>query len=525
MAPSLCSDGNRHSGLVMFNAELDKDKTDLFFYKAIAVVFFIRLVISAWLPITGDEAYFVVWGHNLDYGYYDHTPFVGWLLTVLLTISDATWWLRLPSVLLPLFISLVIYHLLKTRQSEVALWVALSFLVAPVNIINVLITNDTSLIFFSFVSGWYFYQALTNDSDKHSYYHFILCGLFLGLAFISKYFAVFLGFTYGLYIIFFHHDRKSLTGLLLIFLMVLPFVFINIFWNYNNCWSNILFNLYNRATNESDSLINLSKYIAVLIYLLSPVMIYYIFKNIRQFKVVNQVKHNHVYLWLTVIPLILFLLLTVRKLIGLHWLLSFYPFAFIALAPLLKINQWRNTFYFMLLLSVIHLAGLIMLLMFPVSIFTSNVTAQQNAAFGKNPHHFLDQLKKYEKKYIFSTISYGVASIASHYSNKDFIVFGEGSVHGRADDKITDFKNLNGKNILILKRSKSSLEYYKVFFEKTERKTIEKNNIRYELLLGQGFKYEVYRENILKKVNQDYYNIPDWLPVGACGFKEKYNLD
>lgn len=509
----------------MFNAELNKENSQSFFYRALAIVFVIRLIISAWLPITGDEAYFVVWGHNLDYGYYDHTPFVGWLLAALLTISDATWWLRLPSVLLPLFISFVIYHLLKKRQAEVALLVALSFLVAPVNIINVLITNDTPLIFFSFVSSWYFYQALTNDAENNNYNHFILTGLFLGLAFISKYFAVFLGVTYGLYIVLFHRDRRSFIGLLIVFLMVLPFVFINLYWNYHNCWSNILFNLYNRATAEKDSLANLAKYIGVLIYLLSPVLIYFILKNIRQLKVINHEKHNHVYLWLTAIPLILFLVLTINKLIGLHWLLSFYPFAFIAFAPLLNVKQWRITFYFMLIFSVIHALALASILSFPVSTFTSNMTAQQSFAFGRYPDKFLNQLKTYEKDYVFSTVSYGMASIASYYSEKDFLVFGEASVHGREGDKITNFKEFNGKNILIFKRSKSFLDVYQNYFESYERKKIQAEGVTFELLLGKGFKYNLYRTEVLSQVNKDYYAIPKWLPVGSCSFKEKYNFD
>ena len=510
---------------MMFNAELNKENAQSYFYKALVIVFVIRLIVSAWLPITGDEAYFVVWGHNLDYGYYDHTPFVGWLLAALLTISDATWWLRLPSVLLPLFISIVIYHLLKKRQAEVAVWAALSFLVAPVNVINVLITNDTPLIFFSFVSSWYFYQALTNDANNKNYYDFILCGLFLGLAFISKYFAVFLGFTYGLYIILFHRDRRSFIGLSIILLMVLPFVFINIYWNYNNCWSNILFNLYNRATAEKDSLANLLKYVGVIVYLLSPVLIYFIFKNIRRFKIINHEKHNHIYLWLTVIPLTLFLILTVRKLIGLHWVLSFYPFIFIAVAPLLNINQWRITYYFMLGLSVFHLMFLSALLIFPASTFTTNVTVQQNFALGKNPDLFLEQLDKYKDEYIFSTVSYGMASIASHYSDKDFIVFGEASVHGREGDKITNYKELMGKNILILKRSKNTLDVYQNYFESSERKQIQAKGVTFELLLGKGFKYKLYRDEILSQINKDYYNIPNWLPVGSCGFKDKYNFN
>ena len=508
----------------MFNIELDDKKGREFLLKALVAVFLVRLIISVFLPITGDEAYFVLWGKNLDYGYYDHTPFVGWLLSAFLTVSDATWWLRLPSTLLPLLLSYGIYHILKTQQPKVAVWVALTFLVAPVNIINVLITTDTPLILFSFISTWYFYRAIIS-TNENTYKFFILAGLFLGLAFLSKYFAVLLGFTYGLYIVLFYRNRRGFTGLLLVLLMVLPFALINLLWNYNNCWSNVLFNLYNRTSGESDSIGNLFKYIGMLIYLFSPVLIYFIIKNIREFREINRDRYKHLYLWMATIPLSLFLLLLIRKSIGLHWILSFYPFAFIAFSSFLDAKQWRITFYFMLVLSFFHVLLIAALLVLPVTTFTSNKFVIQNYEFGVHPDKFLDELKPYEKDYTFAMISYGMSSVATYYSNKRFIVFSEGSVHARLDDKTTNYKNLDDKNILLVNRTNSNLEKHERYFKSSERKALEVDGVHFELILGRGFKYELYRQEVLAAVNKKYYSIPDWLPVGQCEFKNKYGLE
>ena len=510
----------------MFNEELDENKGYAFFLKALAAVFIIRLIISIALPITGDEAYFVLWGKNLDYGYYDHTPFVGWILATLLTVSDATWWLRFPSTLLPIFLSYGIYHILKQQQSKVAIIVALTFLVAPVNVINVLITTDTPLILFSFISVWFFYQAIVSSKqNEKSYKLFVLAGLFLGLAFLSKYFAVLLGFTYGMYVLLFQRNKRGFTGLIIIILMALPFVFYNIWWNYNNCWSNILFNLYNRTSGESDSLGNLYKYAGMLVYLFSPVLLYFLIKNIKEYRSINRDTHKHLYLWIAIIPLSLFLILLIRKSIGLHWMLSFYPFAFIAFSSFLNRKQWNMTFYFMLALSSLHLLILASVLILPVTTFTSDKFVIQDYEFGVNPSKFLEKLKPYEKDYTFGMISYGMASVASYNSNKRFIIFSEGSVHARLDDKLTNYKELAGKNILLVKRSKENLEKHERYFKKSERKVLEVDDVRFELILGQGFKYELYRDEILVVANKRYYSIPDWLPVGACGFKEKYNLN
>lgn len=347
--------------------------------------------------MTGDEAYFIVWGKNLDYGYYDHTPVVGWLLAAFLTVSDATWWLRLPSILLPVAISYAIYRILLPRLPQVAMWSALAYLVAPVNLINVLITTDTPLIFFSFISSWFFYLAIYESKSNKD---FLLSGLFLGLAFFSKYFAVLLGFSFGFYIVLFHRDRKNIIGLFLILLMVAPFVGLNLLWNYNHCWNNILFNLFNRTAGADDSLMSLMKYLIMMVYLFSPVMVYFLIKNRSAIKDKFADDFYRSFLWLSFFPLILFLIILFRKEVGLHWVLSFYPFVFISIAGVLSLKQWRWTFHFMWIFSFIHILVLSSLFILPVENFANKKEAVENITFGKYPQEVLAKLKPYEGLYL-----------------------------------------------------------------------------------------------------------------------------
>lgn len=499
----------------------DKALNPQFFYKILFAVLAFRVAFAAWIPMTGDEAYFIVWGKNLDYGYYDHTPMVGWLLSALLLVSDAAWWLRLPSVILPVAIAYFIFKLLVPRLPQVAAWVALAYLFAPVNFINILITTDTPLIFFSFVSAWFFYQAMYGTARNTD---FLLAGLFLGLAFFSKYFAVFLGFAYGFYIILFQRTKRELIGLGLIVLMVLPFVLINLFWNYNHCWNNILFNLYNRTATPDNIFNSLFKYLLILTYLFSPVLIYFLIKNSKLFKNHIKDKYNHVYLWLLVLPLLLFLLLTFRKEVGLHWVFSFYPFIFIAFAGILNSKQWRWTFHFMWLFSLIHIVAILSILLLPEQTFANKKEAVQNLVFGKYSDEVLAELEPYEKDYTFATISYGMSSVASYYSGKHFIVFDKASFHAREDERLVNYKELLGKNILIFKRTPVNLDKYSRYFVSSERKTIEVRGATFELLIGNTFNYDLYYKEVLQKIDKDFYNIPDWLPVGQCEFKDKYGF-
>lgn len=506
----------------MFNSMINKDDIPAFFIKILGAVFLLRLALAAWLPMSGDEAYFIVWGKHLDYGYYDHTPVVGWILAALLSVSDATLWLRLPSVILPIFIAYGIFRVLQPRLPDVAVWVALAYVVAPVNLVNILITTDTPLIFFSFVSAWFFYLALYETKSNRD---FLLAGLFLGLAFFSKYFAVLLGFSYGFYIVFFHREKKNLLGLGLILLMVAPFVALNLLWNYNHCWNNILFNLFNRTAGAEDPFTSLIKYLVMLVYLFSPVLIYFLVKNKSILKMRWSENIYHVFIWLAFFPLVLFLFVLLRKEVGLHWVLSFYPFVFIAAAGVLNVKQWRWTFHFMWLFSLVHVVAVSAIMLLPVETFANKKEAVENLTFGKHPGEVLAELKPYEKDYTFATISYGMSSVLSYYSRKHVIVFDKASFHAREDERLTDYKKLDGKNILIFKRTAINLDQYKKYFVHAERKSFKVREATFELLIGDGFKYNLYHEEVLKSINKDFYAIPEWLPVGQCEFKEKYGFN
>ena len=159
---------------------------------ALALTLAFRFWLAAAAPVTADEAYFILWGRAPALGYYDHPPMVGWLLAPLAAVSDAPWLLRLPAVLLPAAVALMAHGALRAwfgRDEDTARLAALAILLVPMNVWNVLITTDTPLVFFSAASLLVFAQAARRDSAAG----FLAAGVLLGLAFLSKYFAVLLG--------------------------------------------------------------------------------------------------------------------------------------------------------------------------------------------------------------------------------------------------------------------------------------------------------------------------------------------
>jgi len=230
------------------------------FWSALAATLVFRFWLAAALPISADEAYFVLWGRHPALGYYDHPPMVGWLLAPLAALSEAAWWVRLPSVLLPAALAFLVRHALARdfgRDADTADLAALAVLLVPVNVWNVLITTDTPLILFSVLS------MLAFARQRH-----FVAGLLLGLAFLSKYFAVLLGLAYLAWAI----GARRPRAFLLVLVGALPFGLINLYWNWQNCWCNVMFNAINRNEDASLGWPNPALYLLTLAYLGAPLL-------------------------------------------------------------------------------------------------------------------------------------------------------------------------------------------------------------------------------------------------------------
>ena len=82
-------------------------------FVALAATLLFRLWFSVVLPVTADEAYFILWGRAPALGYYDHPPMVGWILAPLAALGDASWLMRLPAVLVPPLTALMVRWALR----------------------------------------------------------------------------------------------------------------------------------------------------------------------------------------------------------------------------------------------------------------------------------------------------------------------------------------------------------------------------------------------------------------------------
>jgi len=478
-----------------------------------------RFWLAAAFPITGDEAYFIWWGWKPDWGFYDHPPLIGWWLAVLLQFGDTQWWLRLPAILQPALLALAIYwalpRLIAGIGEERRLWAAALVLLAPVNVWNVFITTDTPLVYFSVLSGLAWIRASQDDAPRW----YLAAGLLLAGAVLSKYFAAILGFAYLVDVL---RRRKAgaLAGLAIAYACTLPALVLMAWWNSGNCWPNYMFNFVNRHGDAGWSLKTPLLYAVTLIYVLGPPVLWLALKN-RRSTGADSSALPVALATLAWVPFLLFALLSLVKQVGLHWLLSFVPFALIWLSLRLTPASLRRLGLFFAGFATLHIVGILIVSRVPLE--TWQKTRFYDGIVLTFEHQALArELQPYRRDWVLAMDGYSNAVTLGYNLRQYVAVFGEASSHARHDDLVTDFRALDGRNILILRKSEPKLDDYRKYFREVGADSFEIRGARFWRVKGEGFDYAAYREDVLATVRQKYYAIPAWLPQTACYMCDRY---
>ena len=484
---------------------------------AAALILAFKLWLSAVLPLTGDEAYFLYWGIYPDFGYYDHPPMIGWLLYLMHRISSAPWLLRLPVTLLSFALAAGVYFVLRGADEIKARLAALAFMLLPANVWAVLITTDTPLIFFTFASVLAFWQGLVRKAPTWQ----ALAGVFLGLAFLSKYLAVLLGLAYVVYTVWSPRGQRDWRALALVVLCSLPFAAVNLWWNYEHCWANLMFNAYNRHEGAGWSWKTPLLYAVSVLYLLSPVALWQLAKGRRSVLAALGDPATRFFALMFAFPFGFFAVLSLVKQIGLHWMLAFVPFFFVLAGWTLSREQLRRSVVYLGAFSALHAAAIAVAATLPLETWKS-ARVYDGIVYHVRINDILRELKPYEGQFALAADGYSAAVTASYYSGKYFFVFGRGSSYARQDDILTDFRPLDGKDILIVRKDPPEDPDYRPYFRSVEYKEFTLSGATFHVVLGRGFDFTAYREGALKAVRDRLYAIPRYLPQGHCYFCERY---
>ena len=237
----------------------------------------------------GDEAQYWLWSQSLDFGYFSKPPLIAWFLYLhTIIFGDSFFSLKMFPIIIYFFISFSVYKLclqLSLTKSESALC-SISFLIIPAaSVSSFLISTDLLLLLFWTLTM----TKLLEIRLGGSFINFVLLGVFLGLAFLAKYAALYFILSFLILIL---SDKKTMlvikNNILGFFIFFFVFVLVllpNVYWNINNEW--VTFS----HTSDNASLQNINpniseplKFLIAQIFMLGPVLcfgLFYLFKSFR----------------------------------------------------------------------------------------------------------------------------------------------------------------------------------------------------------------------------------------------------
>ena len=503
---------------------------------ALALVLF-KLWLAAVFPMTGDEAYFILWGEHPAWGYYDHPPMVGWMLAPIVALTREAWALRLPVVLAPALMAAMLYAALRRAGEERALLAALAFLLVPLHVWNIFITTDTPLVLASLACALAYWKGLERCADRRgSARWFAAAGVCLGLAFLSKYFSGLLAFALLAHCLAAPRGARPWRGLAITYACAIPFGLVNLAWNYGHCWANFMFNLYNRHGDAGLSWKTPLLYALSVLYLLSVPAL----AQLARGAAAGRWKEPGVRFFavMSVLPLAVFALLSPVKLIGLHWLWSFVPLFFALAALALDAAQLRKSVLFLGVLGAVHVAAILAAAALPLEAWRST-RLYDGIVFHARIGAVLEEMRRAAGAEpqggggapgtgvaLLAADGYSAAATLGFFAGSDVAVFGSGSSHARHDDLVSDFRAFEGRDVVILRRRLPSggtaADEYAPFFRAVEPRSFALEGVNFHLVIGRGFRYEPYREAVLVPARDRWYRIPAYLPQGGCVFCDRY---
>jgi hypothetical protein len=224
------------------------------------------------------------------------------------------------------------------------------------------------------------------------------------------------------------------------------------------------------------------------------------------------------------VPLTLFALLSLAKTIGLHWVLSFLPFVFILLALTLPLPRLANLGRFVVGFAAVHAVVAIAISLTPLEAWQRSKW-YDGIVLAVKANEIAARLNAHAAEFTLMSNGYSDAVILGYHAGRYVGVFGEASSHARHDDILTDFRPLDQRNILILRKTPPAPGEYEPYFREVKTETFALRGVTFYQVLGRGFDYARYRDTILAAVKRKYYALPSWLPERACYFCDRYFPD
>ena len=234
----------------------------------ICIAAIVHFALGFSIEFSVDEAHYALYATHLAWSYFDHPPLVGWIQWPLITLTSSEGFIRLVpeflwavSCLLVYQVTLEIHHFIQGRNSgyltsslpsanTCGLMAVLAIIAAPMpHVLAIGLLPDTLLAPLSL--GLMYVAIRWLIQDHFTMRDWLLTGVLLGLAGLSKYTAIFTAFA--LLLILISARRKPWIGklgfwfaILLALLLISPVLY----WNWINDWISFKYQIAHGSGGE-----------------------------------------------------------------------------------------------------------------------------------------------------------------------------------------------------------------------------------------------------------------------------------
>jgi 4-amino-4-deoxy-L-arabinose transferase-like glycosyltransferase len=373
-----------------------------FFFFVWLVILVLKFGVSAFIPLYPDEAYYWVWGQNLQLSYWDHPPFVAWLFKIGSYLDFSPGSSRWPAIALGHTSILIWYQILKNQLGNERLGhLHLLFLCSPLlGVGSLIVTPDLPLVFFWSAAIYFYLRAL--ESGK--WIKYLIFGLILGLGFSSKYHMVLLPLSLLVSLIW--EKKWQQVRFAYIPLTFFAFILTSLpvwVWNLNNHWQSFRFQLHHGLGGGSWSPIWTLGYVISQVLVLGPSLLALLKgKTLRAPFFTTMI-------CLSIVPLVFFFFTSFKGTVEANWPIIALP-SFYAIVLLSK-SFYKNSFlrrahYFVY--STLGVLSLLIALLGPFSWSPDKLFENRKFSVLKEPIEALEVTAP-----VYAS-SYQMASILSH---------------------------------------------------------------------------------------------------------------
>jgi len=282
------------------------------------------------------------------------------------------------------------------------------------------------------------------------------------------------------------------------------------------------FNVFNRHEGAHWNLKTPLVYLGMTVYLLTPWLLWQGWRGRWADGLSPAWRSAATALWL--FPILLFAFVSLRRSIGLHWVLGFVPLFVVWAGLRVDARALRTSFRASLALSLPHLLLVAAVAWTPLSWWQS-LKVYDRLVFTRETPTLAAALKAdLPAGATLMARTYNPAAMLAFPYGQYVPVFGVGRHHARQDDQVVDFRRYDGQPLRIFDYDEPDLADFQPFFAYVSKKKVVIEGVDFWMVDGTGFRYPPYRDTVLAKIAQDFHHIPHWLPLYGNPFCERYGF-